>query len=249
MVMEVARHKRGDVREDGFIFRHYYISKGRTYEQWYSPGFLEKQRVKFEEDKKRRKKIKEEKKKKQRVGLKYGDIREDGFIFSAYSKNKYGKYEHWSSPEAWEKMRIYNEGRKERIKEIGKKHREKYKEKEKERKKSEHYRQTQSEWNKRNIDKCREYRLRARNKNPQKERALKAQHRARKRSQIPESINSKIVQTIYEMSVRISACTGINHHVDHIIPLAKGGLHHQGNLQILPASINCRKGAKLDFKI
>ena len=32
MVMEVARHKRGDVREDGFIFRHYYISKGRTYE-------------------------------------------------------------------------------------------------------------------------------------------------------------------------------------------------------------------------
>lgn len=31
-------------------------------------------------------------------------------------------------------------------------------------------------------------------------------------------------------------------HVDHRIPLARGGLHHEDNLQIVPAGINMRKG-------
>ena len=35
------------------------------------------------------------------------------------------------------------------------------------------------------------------------------------------------------------------YHVDHIIPLAKGGLHTPDNLQILPAEVNCSKGANL----
>jgi len=39
--------------------------------------------------------------------------------------------------------------------------------------------------------------------------------------------------------------TGIQHHVDHIIPLSKGGLHHPDNLQILTAEENLKKGAKL----
>jgi hypothetical protein len=33
-------------------------------------------------------------------------------------------------------------------------------------------------------------------------------------------------------------------HVDHVTPLAKGGLHVAGNLQILPAGLNMRKGVK-----
>lgn len=31
-------------------------------------------------------------------------------------------------------------------------------------------------------------------------------------------------------------------HVDHRIPLARGGRHEAGNLQILPIGINMRKG-------
>lgn len=35
------------------------------------------------------------------------------------------------------------------------------------------------------------------------------------------------------------------HEVDHIIPLAKGGLHHQDNLQYLTVRENRSKGAKI----
>jgi hypothetical protein len=38
------------------------------------------------------------------------------------------------------------------------------------------------------------------------------------------------------------------HHVDHIIPLARDGWHVAENLQYLPAVINMRKSAKLDYE-
>ena len=34
-------------------------------------------------------------------------------------------------------------------------------------------------------------------------------------------------------------------HVDHIVPLAKGGSHHQDNLQIISARENLEKGVRL----
>lgn len=36
-------------------------------------------------------------------------------------------------------------------------------------------------------------------------------------------------------------------HVDHIIPISKGGKHLLSNLQYLPALENLKKGAKLDW--
>ncbi len=38
--------------------------------------------------------------------------------------------------------------------------------------------------------------------------------------------------------------TGIPHEVDHIIPISKGGLHHQDNLQILTQQENRKKGVR-----
>ena len=35
------------------------------------------------------------------------------------------------------------------------------------------------------------------------------------------------------------------YEVDHIIPLARGGLHHQNNLQYLPKLVNRKKGKKM----
>ena len=47
--------------------------------------------------------------------------------------------------------------------------------------------------------------------------------------------------TFYAESRRLTRETGITHHVDHIIPIAKGGLHCQTNLQVLTAKENIEK--------
>jgi len=54
-----------------------------------------------------------------------------------------------------------------------------------------------------------------------------------------------LIQEIYIKCKLISESTGIEHHVDHIIPISKGGLHHPSNLQILTAFENLSKGAKI----
>lgn len=50
---------------------------------------------------------------------------------------------------------------------------------------------------------------------------------------------------IYKARARISKCLGITFHVDHIIPLAKGGKHVIENLQLLPARLNLKKSDKI----
>ena len=50
---------------------------------------------------------------------------------------------------------------------------------------------------------------------------------------------------IYKECAIITEKTGVLHHVDHIYPISKGGLHHPDNLQILTATENIRKGNKL----
>jgi 5-methylcytosine-specific restriction endonuclease McrA len=69
--------------------------------------------------------------------------------------------------------------------------------------------------------------------------------RARVRNQLPETADFEQIKQIYAECRRISNETGIPHEVDHIIPIAKGGLHHQDNLQIITKEENRRKGALL----
>ena len=54
------------------------------------------------------------------------------------------------------------------------------------------------------------------------------------------------IEEIYAECRRRTRETGIEHHVDHIKPLAAGGEHHPDNLQILTAAENLSKGAKWD---
>ncbi len=51
----------------------------------------------------------------------------------------------------------------------------------------------------------------------------------------------QLIKQYYEHSVRLKNKLGIEFHVDHIVPLSIGGLHHPSNLQVVPARWNTRK--------
>jgi 5-methylcytosine-specific restriction endonuclease McrA len=71
--------------------------------------------------------------------------------------------------------------------------------------------------------------------------------RRRVRVQTPTNeIERLMIQYRYEDAQRLTVDTGIEHHVDHIWPLARGGPHLPWNLQVLTATENIQKGASLN---
>jgi len=83
-------------------------------------------------------------------------------------------------------------------------------------------------------------------KNPEKHNAIRSAQRARKKKLTPTlSPEEKLLlDRFYLHATLLTKLLKIPHHVDHIIPLAKGGLHHPSNLNVIPASVNLRKGIK-----
>ena len=53
------------------------------------------------------------------------------------------------------------------------------------------------------------------------------------------------VKKIYVRAAQLEIQDGIKRHVDHIIPLSRGGKHEAVNLQILSAIENMKKGANM----
>ena len=95
---------------------------------------------------------------------------------------------------------------------------------------------------------CREYRMTPHGKMQK----AKAQRLRKARARSGQGDNAAI-RAIYEEAIKIEKLVancplfdlpelGHKMHVDHRIPLARGGLHHEDNLQILPAGLNMRKG-------
>lgn len=56
--------------------------------------------------------------------------------------------------------------------------------------------------------------------------------------------NAQKIKDFYIEAKRLSIETGIPHEVDHIVPISKGGKHHEKNLQILTREENRRKHTK-----
>jgi hypothetical protein len=113
--------------------------------------------------------------------------------------------------------------------------------------KKEHDRIACQQWRKSNREKENSRIKRWKNKNLSKVLANNSRRRAKEISSILmlHSDQEGIIKTIYEASSRISECIGIKHHVDHVIPISRGGYHIHTNLQILPAKINLKKSSKL----
>lgn len=61
----------------------------------------------------------------------------------------------------------------------------------------------------------------------------------------PEWADFEKIRAIYDEAARLSWLTGIEHTVDHVVPLRHPlvcGLHNHFNLQVLPRYLNDKKG-------
>lgn len=69
--------------------------------------------------------------------------------------------------------------------------------------------------------------------------------RAKRLKAMPAWANRDAIRVLYAEARRLTDETGVKHHVDHAIPLQGErvcGLHWEGNLQVLTAVDNLRKG-------
>lgn len=117
------------------------------------------------------------------------------------------------------------------------------------------------EFNRENRPRLTEYMRRWRDKNRERVREInatvrrteedKAKRRARcakRGSAIPPWADRKAIQALYLKARRLRKQTGIDWHVDHIIPLNAPnvcGLHVETNLQIIRGIDNLRKGNRV----
>jgi hypothetical protein len=75
--------------------------------------------------------------------------------------------------------------------------------------------------------------------------SVAARRRAYMHDAYDETSDEKEIVKFYNKAKLLTEETGIPHEVDHIIPISRGGKHHQSNLQILTRSKNRRKHNKL----
>jgi 5-methylcytosine-specific restriction endonuclease McrA len=79
-------------------------------------------------------------------------------------------------------------------------------------------------------------------------RARNIEHANRRRLKIKqgEIIDGDLqrLRAVYEFAA-VCRDLGLDVHVDHVVPLSKGGEHHVDNLQIIPAVENLKKGNDL----
>lgn len=99
-----------------------------------------------------------------------------------------------------------------------------------------------------NPDRVREltkiHNQRYREKHPITVKEHKSRYRKRKKLQTNDTVDYAAIRAFYEMADRLTRITGTKYHVDHILPISKGGLHHQDNLIVMKAELNLKKHDK-----
>lgn len=89
--------------------------------------------------------------------------------------------------------------------------------------------------------------------NKQKKSAKDSKRRVATRNRIPSwfgELDQFLLEEAFDLAAEREAATGIEWHVDHMIPLRArkaSGLHCAGNIQVIPAALNLSKNNKMVF--
>jgi hypothetical protein len=163
--------------------------------------------------------------------IKNGTTREDGLIFCGYGAG-YANGEHWAPKAVFEKRM---EASRNQMRQL---------------------RQTQSYRDGFNAYAKKRYAERADVRLKMKERTDKwsaenkprraqssSARRALKRSQLHPAHDFVAEAAMHDEARQLTLATGIEHHVDHIIPIKHGGWHHHQNMQVLPEPVNLGKSS------
>lgn len=220
--------KRGDRREDGMI----YWNKRNGVECWYTEEKFTDKKIKQQQESK-----KYYENNKQRI---------TEYVKLYTKRNHEKKKQYWreyiqknqSKKKAYRKK--YREENPEKLFNDGKKYRESRKHR------LRIYFRDYTQKNKEKITaKKREYNARK----PEIGMEAKAKNRAKRRNAAKDLTESqkKINRQIFLMARRLKQCTKIDWHVDHIIPISRGGLHVPSNLMPIPAKLNLWKSARTDL--
>jgi hypothetical protein len=205
------------------------------------------------------------------IKYKRGDVREDGMVFWKYESScKDGEY--WLSKEKFdEKKKRESERNAKYYSKNANAHREYVRDRyAKNRitireqlrvsrlKNIDRYREKGREssklWRKKNPTKYKENLENWIKENPDKYKLITAKgnskRRAAEKNNTPDLTHNQklIIETIYLQRIRLEKRLGIPFHVDHVIPISKGGLHIPSNLQVLPAKLNLKKNSKNSLK-
>lgn len=103
------------------------------------------------------------------------------------------------------------------------------------------------EWAKNNKEKKKSYDDAWKEQNRAVVRSYKAKRRAKERKATPSWLTDAhyaAIKAVYEEAYRLSQETGVEHQVDHIVPLSGktvSGLHVPWNLRAIPAEENQRR--------
>jgi hypothetical protein len=106
-----------------------------------------------------------------------------------------------------------------------------------------------NEWREKNKEKVSEARKRYRERHPVEERLNVVKRRASKMSRTPKWADQDLIKFFYATRAYMSAETGSQWHVDHIVPLrgkTVSGLHNHFNLRVVPAESNMKKGNRFE---